>query len=56
MEKDKTKKQGPSCACGKEELFVPLDKTDNTKKEKLSSIKKENKNKTSIDTITKTNN
>lgn len=47
MEKDKTKNQGPSCACGKEELFVPLYKT---KKEKLSSIKKENKDKTSIDT------
>lgn len=42
MKKEQLKKDGPSCACGKEELFVPLDKT---KKEKLSSIKKENINK-----------
>lgn len=42
MEKDKTKKQSPSCACGKEELFEVWEKTDKSKKEKLSSIKKEN--------------
>ena len=32
MEKDKTKNEGPSCACGTEELFEPLEKLN--KKEK----------------------
>ena len=56
MKKEQVKKDGPSCACGKEELFEVWVKTDKYKKENLSSIKKENKNNTSIDTITKTNN
>ncbi|MGB5190057.1 hypothetical protein [Robiginitalea sp.] len=46
----KKNSDGPSCACGKEELFEVWEKNDKTKKEKLSSIKKENKDKASINT------
>ena len=53
MSKDKEKNKGPSCACGKEDLYEEWLKNEKMKKETLISNKTKDKSTNSTDSDNK---